>query len=67
LLDSRAVLHEWHGAVNNPARPPHQTGQAADFASDSKWINEQRLASSAAKGRRHLGFVPFWGNRRAQL
>ena len=21
LLDSRAVLHEWHGTVNNPARP----------------------------------------------
>jgi len=65
LLDSRAVLHEWHDPVNNPARPSRQAGQAADFASDSDRADDPLPGRSNTEDRCRLGFVPFWRSRRA--
>jgi hypothetical protein len=59
LLDSQAVLHEWHDPVNNPGRQLRHPGQAADFSSDSNQVDTSFPALNTTKDRCRLKFVPF--------
>jgi len=59
LLDSRAVLHEWHGPVNNPVVRLSAAGQPAEISCDSQQIIQAPDAAAQPGYEPRATYVPF--------